>query len=252
MKKGKKNADPEVGEDVSSPRAGALQSALSVELHTHYAIRLWEGRKQSDSDARSHHEKKRPEIISMPKAIQRAGLASRDSASDNPYADMILVKLENTINAASSRIGKTVDELDSILAGIPRGITLSDIASGHPLNISVYSRSPLGYRCVWLLVGYDQLAMKAFQAFHYGLISRTLRDRYLSRGGHAVRQVYGVIQPYYTVAVNRNDIINLTARGKEALTRLGEPDPDIFSGKTRSSFSSPLKALSVRKIAERG
>ncbi|WP_410964855.1 PFL_4669 family integrating conjugative element protein, partial [Salmonella sp. SAL04286] len=107
----------------------------------------------------------------------------------------------------------------------------SDIASAHPLNISVYSRSPLGYRCVWLLVGYDQLAMKAFQAFHYGLISRAQRDQYLNRGGHAVRQVYGAIQPYYTVTVNRSDIINLTARGKEALARLGEPDPDIFSGK---------------------
>lgn len=247
MEKGKKNADAKVGDEVSSPRAGALQSALSVALHTHYAIRLWEGRKQSDSDTRSHQEKKRPEIISMPKAIQRAGVASRDSASDNPYADTVLVKLETAINIASTKISKTVNELDVILTGVPKGISLSDIASAHPLNISVYSRSPLGYRCVWLLVGYDQLAMKAFQAFHYGLVSRSQRDQYLNRGGHAVRQVYGVIQPYYTVAVNRNDIINLTARGKEALARLGEPDPDIFSGKKRSSFSSPLREHPVRQ-----
>lgn len=244
MEKGKKNADAKVGNEASSPRAGALQSALSVELHTHYAIRLWEGRKQSDS---GEHEKKRPEIISMPKAIQRAGVASRDSASDNPYADMVLVKLETTINSASTKISKIVNELDVILTAVPKGITLSDISSAHPLNISVYSRSPLGYRCVWLLVGYDQLAMKAFQAFHYGLISRAQRDQYLNRGGHAVRQVYGAIQPYYTVAVNRSDIINLTARGKEALARLGEPDPDIFSGKKRSSFSSPLREHPVRQ-----
>ncbi len=57
MEKGKKNADAKVGNEASSPRAGALQSALSVELHTHYAIRLWEGRKQSDSNSRSLHEK---------------------------------------------------------------------------------------------------------------------------------------------------------------------------------------------------
>jgi integrating conjugative element protein (TIGR03761 family) len=251
MEKGKQNADAKVGNEVSSPRAGALQSALSVELHTHYAIRLWEGRKKSDSDSRSQHEKKRPEIISMPKAIQRAGVASRDSSSDNPYADMVLVKLETTINKATAKITRIVNELDVVLAAVPRGITLSDIASAQPLNISVYSRSPLGYRCVWLLVGYDQLAMKAFQAFHYGLISRAQRDQYLNRGGHAVRQVYGVIQPYYTVAVNRSDIINQTVRGKEALARLGEPDPDIFSGKTRSSFSSPLREHPVRQSEKR-
>ncbi|ELV5049177.1 TIGR03761 family integrating conjugative element protein [Salmonella enterica] len=247
MEKGKKNAE-KVGDEASSPRAGALQSALSVELHTHYAIRLWEGRKQSDS---GEHEKKRPEIISMPKAIQRAGVASRDSASDNPYADMVLVKLETTLHMASSKISTIVNELDVILTAVPKGITLSDIASAQPLNISVYSRSPLGYRCVWLLVGYDQLAMKAFQAFHYGLISRAQRDQYLNRGGHAVRQVYGAIQPYYTVAVNRSDIINLTARGNEALARLGEPDPDIFSGKKRSSFSSPLREHPVRQSEKR-
>ncbi|EBM5749473.1 TIGR03761 family integrating conjugative element protein [Salmonella enterica] len=251
MEKGKKNADAKVGNEASSPRAGALQSALSVELHTHYAIRLWEGRKQSDSNSRSLHEKKRPEIISMPKAIQRAGVASRDSAADNPYADMVLVKLETTLHMASNKISTIVNELDVILTAVPKGITLSDIASAHPLNISVYSRSPLGYRCVWLLVGYDQLAMKAFQAFHYGLISRAQRDQYLNRGGHAVRQVYGAIQPYYTVAVNRSDIINLTVRGKEALARLGEPDPDIFSGKKRSSFSSPLREHSVRQSEKR-
>jgi len=248
MEKGTKNADAKVGNEASSPRAGALQSALSVGLHTHYAIRLWEGRKQSDS---GEHEKKRPEIISMPKAIQRAGVASRDSASDNPYADMVLVKLETTINIASAKISTIVNELDVILTAVPKGITLSDIASAQPLNISVYSRSPLGYRCVWLLVGYDNLAMKAFQAFHYGLISRAQRDQYLNRGGHAVRQVYGAIQPYYTVAVNRSDIINLTARGKEVLARLGEPDPDIFSGKKRSSFSSPLREHPVRQSEKR-
>lgn len=217
-------------------QAGALQSALSVELHTHYAVRLWEGRKGT----LNQQGKKRPEIMSMPQAIQRAGAASGDSASDNPWADMVLVKLEAAINAASARISEQVNALDAILANVPKGITLSEVSSAQPLNISVYSRSPLGYRCVWLLVGYDQLAMKAFQAQHYGLITRAQRDQYLSGGGHVIRQVYGVIQPYRTVTVNRDDIVNLTARGKEALERLGELDPDIFSGKKRSSFSPPL------------
>lgn len=241
-----KHAVIKEGDNSSSVRAGALQSALSVELHTHYAIRLWEGRK-SDRASSNHQGKKRREIISMPQAIQRAGVASRDSALDNPYADMVLVKLEAAINAASARIHQQVNALDLVLADVPKGVTLSDVASAQPLNISVYSRSPLGYRCVWLLVGYDQLAMKAFQALHYGMISRSQRDQYLSNGGHVIRQVYGVIQPYRTVAVNRDDIVNLTTRGKEAIERLGQPDPDIFFGKKRSSFSSPLRELRAGK-----
>ena len=56
--------------------------------------------------------------------------------------------------------------------------------------------------------------MKAFRAFHYGLISRSQRDAISpDNGGHAVRQVYGVIQPYRTLAVTRRDIAEKTTQG---------------------------------------
>lgn len=226
----------------TTSKAGALQSSLSMLLHTHYAIRLWEGRKrgaQRDDGSKSF----RYDIISMPQVIARAGAASRDSAADNPYADMLLLKLEEAIRAASEKVQEYVSYLEKTLSGVPKGVTLSDVESAQPLNISVYSRSPLGYRCIWLLIGYDQLAMKAFQAFHYGLISRSQRDTFLNGGGHAIRQVYGVIQPYRTFAVNRSDIENLTASGNEAIQRYGAPDPDVMTGKKRSSFSPPVRSV---------
>lgn len=224
----------------TASRAGALQSSVNILLHTHYAIRLWEGRKRDAPDD-TGVKKKRPEIISMPQAIARAGNASRDSAADNPYADMALVRLEEALQRATLKINENFSSLDAILSAVPKGVTLSEVESADPLNVSVFSRSPLGYRCVWLLVGYDQLAMKAFQAFHYGLISRSQRDTILDNGGHAVRQVYGVIQPYRTLAVTRRDIAEKTTQGLVAIERNGEPDPDVLSGKKRSSFSPPLK-----------
>ena len=118
---------------------------------------------------------------------------------------------------------------------------MSEVSSVSPLNIGVFSRTPLGYRCVWLLVGFDQLAMKAFQAWHYGLISRQKRDELLSQGGHWVRQVYGVVQQYRSVAVMRDDIRLQTPAGIDAVKRLGQPDADIMSGAKRSAFSPPLR-----------
>ncbi|HBS5837290.1 TPA: TIGR03761 family integrating conjugative element protein [Klebsiella variicola] len=224
----------------TASRAGALQSSVNILLHTHYAIRLWEGRKR-DASNEIGAKKKRPEIISMPQAIARSGNASRDSAADNPYADMVLLRLEEALLRATLKINENVSSLDAILSAVPKGVMLSEVESANPLNISVFSRSPLGYRCVWLLVGYDQLAMKAFQAHHYGLISRAQRDAILDNGGHAVRQVYGVIQPYRTLSVTRRDITEKTPNGLAAIERNGEPDPDVFSGKRRSSFSSPIK-----------
>ncbi|MBH2547630.1 DUF1845 family protein, partial [Serratia marcescens] len=62
---------------------------------------------------------------------------------------------------------------------------------------------------------------------------------------HWVRQVYGVVQQYRSVAVTRDDIRLQTPVGMEAVKRLGEPDADIMSGTSRSAFSPPLNKTSV-------
>jgi len=231
----------------SAQQAGALKSSLTVELHTLYAIRLWEGRKRqtgkNDNAAGndSSVQQRRAEILSMPQVISRAGRAWQAAVEDNPYADAILLRLEESLARSHEKISTIVERLNHVLKAIPSGISITDVASSSPLNIGVFSQSPIGYRCVWLLVGYDQLALKAFQAAHYGLISRNERDQYLDSGGHAIRQVYAVIQPWRAVSVTRDDIEHRTARGAEAIERFGEPDPDILSGKRRSSFSPPLR-----------
>ncbi|MGQ7745707.1 PFL_4669 family integrating conjugative element protein [Pectobacterium brasiliense] len=226
-------------------RSGALKSSLTLELHTHYAIRLWDGRRKEDAgEDLAKKQKERPRfftIFSMPQVIAVAGVANNDSSADNPYADALLVKLENALGVSSQKIQSDVDELSGIVKAIPQTLSLTDVRSVSPLNIGVYSRSPLGYRCVWLLVGYDQLAMRVFQAFHYGLISRAQRDKYLDNNGYAVRRIYHLVQGYRSFNVTRSDILSKTPAGIKAIERFGEPDPDIMSGHVRSSFSSPLR-----------
>lgn len=222
-------------------RAGALKSSLSIELHSDYAIRLWAGR-QEDKGVKGR-KAGRPAIASMPLVIHVAGLVYRDSAADNPYADAVMVQLEQALARASAQIQARVVELDSLLSAIPAQISLTTIASVKPLNIGVFSRSPLGYRCVWLLVGYDQLAMKAFQAHHYGLISRQHRDSMLKQGGHLVRRIYGILRSWRRVDVTRFDVLNQTSKGVEAVSRLGTPEEAIMSGVLRSSFSPPLRRV---------
>lgn len=41
--------------------------------------------------------------------------------------------------------------------------------------------------------------------------------------------------------MTRRDIAEKTTQGLVAIERNGEPDPDVLSGKKRSSFSPPLK-----------
>ncbi|HBP8897231.1 TPA: DUF1845 family protein, partial [Escherichia coli] len=46
---------------------------------------------------------------------------------------------------------------------------------------------------------------------------------------------------YKTVHATRQDILSGTEKGRVAVSRFGQPDPDIMSGKKRSVFSPPLK-----------
>lgn len=235
-------AETSKGTQPTPAKAGALKSTLTVELHTLYAIRLWEGRRSQSADPETTG-KRRPDIYSMPRFIQRAGQINAASAENNPYADAAMVDLENALNKGMELLQSAVVELDKTLANIPAQISLSEVSSVSPLNIGVFSRTPVGYRCVFLLVGYDQLAMKAFQAWHYGLISRSERDTLLDRGGHWIRRVYGVVQHYRNVNVSREDIRLGTPAAQDAIARFGEPDADILNGAKRSSFSPPLRKV---------
>lgn len=223
--------------------SGRLASSLNIALHSHYAILIWEGRPQRQRQGASN-EKVRPSIMSMPQAIRLAGNIYQASAADNPYADEIMCRLEEAIDTATVKIREAVQWVERQVAALPASVSMTDVKAESPLNVGVFSRSPLGYRCVWLLVGYDELAMKVFQAWHYGLISRQRRDELLSQGGHLIRKIYGILHPWRPLSVTRHDIENRTPEGQKAIDRLGEPDPDIMSGKRRSPFSPPLQKRS--------
>ncbi|HFV6348598.1 TPA: PFL_4669 family integrating conjugative element protein [Escherichia coli] len=224
--------------DEKKTEPGVLKSSLTINIHTYYAIRLWNGRKPETGADKSERRRR---IIGMPGVISRAGIATKDSENNNPWADEFLFSLEEKLNHSKQKINDLVEQLNDVLRDVPGDICISEISSTSPVNIGVHSRSPLGYKCVWLLVGYDELVLKAFQAFHYGLIARSRRDEILNAGGHAVRQICALAQGYKTIPATRGDISSGSQKGKDAISRYGMPDPDILTGKKRSSFSAPLK-----------
>ncbi|MDR8434514.1 DUF1845 domain-containing protein, partial [Acinetobacter baumannii] len=79
-------------------------------------------------------------------------------------------------------------------ADMPGSVKLTDCIAETPLNVAVHSHTPIGYRCVYLLVGFDQLALRVFQAHFFGLISTQTKQQYLSSAGYAIRRIYGAAQ----------------------------------------------------------
>ncbi|EKS3673666.1 TIGR03761 family integrating conjugative element protein [Salmonella enterica] len=231
-----------------SPRseAGALRSEMNIELHTRYAILLWEGQEIEKKEKGRIVRHRR--IIGMPFFLHLVGVINGDSYRDNPFADQTMLMLEDEFHRGIEAINGLIKQLDHILQDIPARISLTEVLSVSPVNISVFSRTPVGYRCVWLLVGFDQLALKAFQAYHYGLISRSRRDDFLNQGSRFIRRAYGRALGYRSLSVTRQDAFENTAVFQEAMNRFGEVDPAVMLGTKRSSFSPPVNRRSIDSL----
>ncbi|CAI1912256.1 integrating conjugative element protein, PFL_4669 family [Serratia entomophila] len=231
------NAEKKEGKKV-----GALHSELRIDLHTYYAISTWEGRERGT---------RKDTIIGMPRFFRLVSSISRDSLADNPYADAVMYQLETLIDEAHKNIQHLLDEASSLITDLPGGISLSSVVSSSPLNIGVHSHTPLGYRCVYLLVGFDQLALKLFQAHHYGFISRQHRDDHLHQGGYQIRKIFSAAQYYRSFPVNRSDIVMETETIHPAQHYFGVVDREVLLGKKRSRFSPPVNAESLRLLNKR-
>ena len=95
--------------------------SLSILLHTHYAIRPWEG----GAKRRRHPVTVNPArassacLRSLPGPVWQPGMRSVII----PGADMLLVRLEEALSQASEQIRQQVAGLEAVLNNIPRQIS---------------------------------------------------------------------------------------------------------------------------------
>ncbi|EAT8112435.1 DUF1845 domain-containing protein, partial [Salmonella enterica] len=85
MKENTEKGTSDETEKKSELRSGALRSSLAVELHTRYAILLWEGqhaeKKEKDGRKVSHRR-----IMGMPYFLHLVNRINEDSLKDDPFA----------------------------------------------------------------------------------------------------------------------------------------------------------------------
>ena len=233
----KKDHDTEKSDNVL--RAGPLKSQLQLEIHTDFAIQLWNGRKMN---AKKHPKNEgRWPTPSVPLFLSMAARISDDAFQGFVFAEMWLYRLEQKLEEGMQRVQAQLQEMETTLKFVPDNIHISGVSSTAPVNLDVFSRTPIGYRCVWLLVGVDQLVLKVLQAFHYGMLSRQLRDKILEDACHQVRRALNMAFRYRHTPINRNNLDIHNEDYRQAIKYFGELDNDIVKGKKRSAFLPALK-----------
>lgn len=174
--------------DSTKNSAGALTGGFHIELHTHYAAGVWNGRPAAGT---------KKKLIGVPPFLALISRIHNDALTGNLAAGFVLSALEEKLQSAGSTFQQWQHELSMMIAGLPVNIIVSGVVSAQPLRVAVHCLNPLGYRFACLLAEFDQLALRILQAYHNGFISMKEKKARLHYCSHQIRRIFAVVLQYH-------------------------------------------------------
>jgi integrating conjugative element protein (TIGR03761 family) len=210
---------------------GALRSAMSLTLHTHHAARIWHGRTPTEE---------RPGIVGLNGFVSIMNKLKRGVEQDDPYSDWWMLRIEEKLEQTKAVLQAVREQVDGALDSVPPALSLGENLNVQPVKLPLFIHSPLGFKAVYLLADYDELARRLILAHHTAMIDRSTLERWLNEGAHALRSLFSLAQHYRYSGATREDfrVMNAVARG--AIEKFGELPQEIMDGTRRSRFAPPM------------
>jgi integrating conjugative element protein (TIGR03761 family) len=215
----------------SSLNLGSLRSAMSLTLHTHHAARIWHGRPPTDE---------RPGIIGLNGFVAIMNKLKRGVEQDDPYSDGWMLRIEEKLEQTRTNLQALREQVDQALAEVPPALSLGENLNVQPVKLPLFIHSPLGFKAVYLLADFDELARRLILAHHTALIDRNTLERWLDGGAHALRSLFSLAQQYRFSGATRADFAAMNAVARGAIEKFGELPREILDGSRRSRFAPPL------------
>lgn len=213
-------------------KLGTLRSEIELTLHTYHAVRVWRGGQPTRTPGYT--------VPSMSIFFSITNLLKLSSARDNPYADWWILQLEEKMDAAEIEMREYDSALEKLISNASVQLSVSDNLNQQPYTTPIFCASHLGFKGVYLLEAYDQLARKVLLANHIARLSRSDMEGYLDKGAHMLRSVFHLALQYKNTGVTRDDMAAKNARYAAAVERMGLPPQDILEGTRRSEYAPPI------------
>lgn len=210
---------------------GALRSDMQLTLHTHHASRIWHGRPESEGQRR---------IVGLNGFVSIMARIKRGAEQDDPYSDWWMLKIEERLDGAKSRLQELRETVDHALAHIPRALTVGENLSVQPVKLPLFIGTQHGFLAVYLLADYDDLARRFLLAHHTALIDRDTLVQSLDEAAHVLRSLFMLAQRYRYSGATRDDFAANNAVARAAREKLGDLPQDVLEGTRRPRFAPPI------------
>ena len=222
----------------------ALHSDVVLVLMTRQAQRLVHGRRGYADDKQSVAP-----IIGLFKFAALVHLIWRGGMRDDPYADMWLLRVENTLRTAREELSEISGRVDQALDKMPEGVQVSLAVVPEPMRLELRFSNPYNYQGAYLLGHYDRLVRHILTAHHVGALSTQLTKRQLNAAGRCVRRAFVKATGYHFLGVTRTDLRAGNNRARVAVQQMGALPEYMLKARPRLLHMPTTRPL-VRKEQE--
>jgi len=227
------NADPLVMPNLVSKKPGMLRTKGNLTLHTRSAHQLFYGRKKDE-------KKKIKPITGLVRFALNMNQLYDLAAKDDPYADSVLISVEEKLEEVSVTIKNHIKELEEQLADM-EGITIDSHESVQPISVPLEFRTTYGFIAAQLIGKYDKLIRLAQCAMHVtGTFLQSDWERVVRKSGSNIRNAFWQSSRYRYTGVTRNDIAANNPIARNAIEKYGELPQEILEGTKRGKYAPKI------------
>lgn len=240
-------SDDLIGPGTGGMTPGSMKMNASVKLHSRLSINLFRGRKGEPS------KHLRP-IIGLLRFARQVSLVWSASAADDPYADMVLIEIEEAYEKAKLNLDEKTKTMQGLLDGMEE-FSITVQASEQPVEVELQFFSPWSYRGAMLLKQFDTLVRMALTARHIGIFSDDDWRRVVHDASRSIRHMYAAVSGWVSTGVTRDHIKANNKVAQRAVARYMDLDSsraileeDVLQGTRRAKLSPPSRAIASATV----
>ncbi len=210
--------------------AGSFQNTSSITLHSREAVMVINGLR---------YKKAKYVVPSLNRCSKMIRSIYNAVQNDNPYAENVLIDVEQRISRAYSIFETLHKKLNykRSLCRLPRGMKINLLESTKlselSLNHELYRNTHVMH-LIFLICEFDFLMRKARTYKEYGVINSDYFNKLKRRTKGVMCSVMSTPASYKAKHVTREDILNKTETGVAAIKEYGMLPIEILEGKKLS------------------
>lgn len=158
---------------------------------------------------------------------------------DDPWADWMLVQVEERLEQAEGKLKEQQANLDRVLGANPMmDIQVSE--SVKPLKVSIGFASSHAYWVARVILQFDSVVRAVLTARHHALLDQQMGSLLMDDAARLIRRIFETTVRYRVTGLTRADLKAGNARVAEAEQKMGCVPADILEGACRAKFAPAL------------